>query len=70
MNRFHVHVSVADLNESVGFYSTLFAAPPTVLKTDYGADIAPRAAQAAAAGESCCAPAVAPATSCCGGAKA
>ena len=158
MKRFHVHVSVADLNESVGFYSTLFAAPPTVLKTDYakwmlddprvnfaisvrgadagldhlgiqvesaddlkkigarltdagrsvleqknaaccyargdkgwvsdpsgiswetfltfgeitdyGADVAPRAAQAAAAGESCCAPAVAPATSCCGGAKA
>jgi hypothetical protein len=35
MKRFHVHVSVADLNESVGFYSTLFAAPPSVLKSDY-----------------------------------
>lgn len=158
MKRFHVHVSVADLGESVGFYSTLFAAPPTVLKTDYakwmlddprvnfaisvrgagagldhlgiqvestddlgeigarltnagrtvleqknaaccyargdkgwvsdpsgiswetfvtfgditnyGNDIAPRASRNAAAAESCCAPTVAPATSCCGAAKA
>ncbi len=35
MKRLHVHVSVADLDESVRFYSTLFAAEPTVLKDDY-----------------------------------
>lgn len=35
MKRFHVHVGVADLNEAVGFYSTLFDAQPSVLKTDY-----------------------------------
>jgi catechol 2,3-dioxygenase-like lactoylglutathione lyase family enzyme len=35
MKRFHVHVSVEDLAQSVRFYSTLFAAEPTVLKADY-----------------------------------
>jgi hypothetical protein len=35
MKRFHVHVSVADLEQSVRFYSTLFATEPTVLKPDY-----------------------------------
>jgi catechol 2,3-dioxygenase-like lactoylglutathione lyase family enzyme len=35
MKRFHVNVSVADLAESVRFYSALFAAKPTVLKEDY-----------------------------------
>ena len=35
MKRLHVHVSVADLDASVRFYSTLFAAPPTVQKGDY-----------------------------------
>jgi catechol 2,3-dioxygenase-like lactoylglutathione lyase family enzyme len=35
MKRLHVHVSVDDLDESVRFYSTLFAAEPTVLKGDY-----------------------------------
>ncbi|CDH44020.1 ArsI/CadI family heavy metal resistance metalloenzyme [Candidatus Contendibacter odensensis] len=35
MKRFHVHVSVKDLAESVRFYSTLFAAEPSVLKDDY-----------------------------------
>lgn len=35
MKRLHVHVGVEDLNQSVQFYSTLFAAPPTVLKDDY-----------------------------------
>lgn len=35
MKRFHVHVSVGDLNESVRFYATLFGAEPTVLKSDY-----------------------------------
>jgi catechol 2,3-dioxygenase-like lactoylglutathione lyase family enzyme len=35
MKRLHVHVSVQDLNASVRFYSSLFAAPPAVLKADY-----------------------------------
>jgi arsenate reductase (thioredoxin) len=35
MKRFHVHVAVADLNQSIGFYSALFAAEASVIKTDY-----------------------------------
>jgi len=35
MKRLHVHVSVEDLDQSVRFYSTLFAARPTVIKPDY-----------------------------------
>jgi catechol-2,3-dioxygenase len=35
MKRLHVHVSVADVAESIGFYSTLFAAEPSVVKSDY-----------------------------------
>ena len=35
MKRLHVHVSVEDLAESIQFYSTLFAAEPTVTKDDY-----------------------------------
>ncbi len=35
MKRLHVSLSVADLDASVGFYSTVFGAPPTVLKDDY-----------------------------------
>ena len=35
MKRFHVHVSVADLAESIRFYSRLFGVPPTVEKADY-----------------------------------
>jgi lactoylglutathione lyase len=35
MKRFHVHVGVHDLKQSVRFYSALFAAQPTVLKDDY-----------------------------------
>ena len=35
MKRFHVHVTVEDLSQSVRFYSTLFAVEPTVLKPDY-----------------------------------
>jgi len=35
MKRLHVHVSVEDLDASVRFYSSLFAATPAVLKTDY-----------------------------------
>jgi len=35
MKRLHVHVGVKDLDQSIRFYSTLFAADPTVLKDDY-----------------------------------
>jgi extradiol dioxygenase family protein len=35
MKRFHVHVSVADLGQSIRFYSTLFGHEPSVVKTDY-----------------------------------
>ena len=35
MKRFHVHVAVANLDESLRFYSTLFATQPTVRKPDY-----------------------------------
>lgn len=35
MKRLHVHVSVRDLDASVRFYSRLFAADPTVRKSDY-----------------------------------
>jgi catechol 2,3-dioxygenase-like lactoylglutathione lyase family enzyme len=35
MQRLHVHVAVADLTQSVRFYSTLFGTDPTVVKADY-----------------------------------
>jgi catechol 2,3-dioxygenase-like lactoylglutathione lyase family enzyme len=35
MKCLHVHVAVADLERSVGFYSTLFAVGPNVRKADY-----------------------------------
>lgn len=35
MKRLHVHVGVHDLDASIAFYSTLFAASPNVLKADY-----------------------------------
>ncbi|RIA44372.1 glyoxalase/bleomycin resistance protein/dioxygenase superfamily protein [Hephaestia caeni] len=35
MKRLHVHVGVNDLDQSVGFYSTLFGAEPAVVKPDY-----------------------------------
>ena len=35
MKRLHVHVSVNDIPQSIGFYSALFAAQPAVVKTDY-----------------------------------
>ena len=35
MNRFHVHLNVADLEAGIRFYSTLFAMAPTVRKADY-----------------------------------
>ena len=34
MKRFHLHISVNNLDESIRFYSTLFAAQPTVLQSD------------------------------------
>ena len=35
MKRLHVHIAVDDLEKSIGFYSTLFAAEPSVRKDDY-----------------------------------
>jgi glyoxalase/bleomycin resistance protein/dioxygenase superfamily protein len=35
MKRFHVHVAVKDLQESIKFYSSLFHAEPAVVKDDY-----------------------------------
>jgi hypothetical protein len=35
MKRFHVHLHVADLQKSIGFYSMLFAAEPARLEGDY-----------------------------------
>lgn len=35
MKRLHVHVAVDNLAKAIGFYSTLFAARPTVVKPDY-----------------------------------
>jgi len=35
MKRFHVHVAVSDLDQSIRFYSTLFGADPAVTKPDY-----------------------------------
>ena len=35
MKRFHVNVSVADLDRSINFYRTLFGAEPTIVKADY-----------------------------------
>jgi len=35
VKRFHVHVSVEDLDRSVGFYTALFGSAPVVLKPDY-----------------------------------
>ncbi|BFI97465.1 MAG: ArsI/CadI family heavy metal resistance metalloenzyme [Rhodanobacter sp.] len=35
MNRFHVHLNVADLAGSIRFYTQLFAAEPAVVEHDY-----------------------------------
>ena len=35
MKRLHVHIAVDDLDRSIGFYSTLFGAKPSVRKVDY-----------------------------------
>jgi len=35
MKRFHIHVSVNDLAQSIQFYSTLFGAEPSRIEADY-----------------------------------
>ena len=35
MKRLHVNLAVDDLDKSIGFYTSLFASEPTVLKDDY-----------------------------------
>jgi hypothetical protein len=35
MKRLHVHVSVENIAQSIGFYSALFAVKPDVVKSDY-----------------------------------
>lgn len=35
MKRFHVHVAVTDLQESIRFYSSIFGADPSVKQGDY-----------------------------------
>jgi catechol 2,3-dioxygenase-like lactoylglutathione lyase family enzyme len=35
MKRFHVHLHVADLAQSIGFYSTMFGAKPARVEADY-----------------------------------
>jgi len=35
MKRLHIHVAVDDLAANIRFYSTVFGAPPTVVKDDY-----------------------------------
>ena len=35
MKRFHVHVAVHDLEQSIRFYSSLFGVAPSVTKDDY-----------------------------------
>ena len=35
MSRFHVHLHVADLEQSIGFYSTLFGATPARVEPGY-----------------------------------
>jgi catechol 2,3-dioxygenase-like lactoylglutathione lyase family enzyme len=35
MKRFHVHVAVSNLQDSIRFYSSVFGIAPTVVKDDY-----------------------------------
>ena len=35
MSRFHLHIAVADLQQSVKFYSAVFGSQPSVVKPDY-----------------------------------
>jgi predicted enzyme related to lactoylglutathione lyase len=45
MKRFHVHVSVDDLAQSIRFYSTLFSTGPTVIKEPEGRPVTDCCAQ-------------------------
>ncbi len=49
MKRVHIDISVTDLDRSVGFYTSLFGAGPTVLKQDYGEDLEPETGAPASA---------------------
>jgi hypothetical protein len=35
MKRMHIHLSVANVGDSIAFYSTLFATQPSIVKPDY-----------------------------------
>lgn len=35
MNRFHVHIGVDDLQKNIGFYSSMFGRPPSIVHSDY-----------------------------------
>lgn len=35
MKRLHIHIAVADLDRSIGFYNMLFGAEPSLVKDDY-----------------------------------
>ena len=35
MKRMHLHIGVSDLERSIGFYTALLGAPPSVVKPDY-----------------------------------
>jgi catechol-2,3-dioxygenase len=35
MKRLHLHLKVNDIDQAIGFYATLFAAKPSVVKPDY-----------------------------------
>jgi catechol 2,3-dioxygenase-like lactoylglutathione lyase family enzyme len=35
MKRFHIHIAVDDLSQSIAFYNVLFQAEPSVLEADY-----------------------------------
>lgn len=35
MKRFHIHIAVNELSESINFYSTIFDTPPSVTREDY-----------------------------------
>ncbi|TWC35620.1 hypothetical protein FBY03_11039 [Pseudomonas sp. SJZ079] len=35
MKRVHVHLSVPNLEQAVGFYSALFGSPPSLQRSDY-----------------------------------
>jgi len=35
MSRFHIHIAVDDLQQSVGFYTAVFGCAPSLVKKDY-----------------------------------